>query len=130
MYLAQALDEFHRAGNAPDLWGVPVDDFHASDSVVFGPVQKRLNALNRRLQFLRSSVLFSAISVEAYANEYISDVLISSAVESIDPLPTPDKLMVGVQLATGDDTLLTRGAAPMQEIVKLFKTRNRLVVLR
>ena len=125
MYLARALEEIHRAGNTPDLWDMPVEDFHAG--TVFEGAQRNLTAMNNRLQFLRSSVLFSALSAEAFANEYIADALSPATADSIDKLSTPDKLMVGVHLATGDPELLTRGAPPMQDIIALFKTRNRLV---
>jgi hypothetical protein len=124
MYLHRALDEFHRACNAPDLW-IPVDPFHRGS--VLEESQQVLNAKNRRLQFLRSSILFSAISAEAFANELINELLGAADVDALDKLGTPEKLLLGVPLATGNQSILTRGAHPMQGVSALIKTRNRLV---
>jgi hypothetical protein len=65
MYLARALEEFHHASNAPDLW-VPADALHRGSMLASS--QEVLTAKNRRLHFLRSAVLFAALSAEAFAN--------------------------------------------------------------
>jgi hypothetical protein len=124
MYLIRALDEFHRAGNAPDLW-MPVDDFHSE--TIFKGAQEVLTAKNRRLQFLRTSVLFSAIAAEAFANEFVDDTLGRNMAGTLDKLSTADKLIVGAQLVAGNTSPLDKGRQPMQDIAGLATTRDRLV---
>jgi hypothetical protein len=109
MYLAKALDEFHRAGNAPDLW-VPVDAMYR-DSIFEGP-QASLTARNRRLHFLRATVLFSALAAEAFANELLDELLSAADAAALDKLPTPEKLIFTTRAATGTSPL-ARGAQPM-----------------
>ena len=123
MYPARALEEFHRSANAPDLW-VPVDAFHRG-SVLEGS-QTVMTAMNRRLHFLRSTVLFAAVSAEAFANELLDELLSSADANALDRLPTPEKLLIGTGVAAGTSPL-SRGAQPMQGLVELFKTRSRLV---
>lgn len=123
MYLARALDDFHRSANAPDLW-VPVDALHR-DSLLEGP-QAGYNARNRRLHFLRTSILFSALSAEAFANELLDELLMASDAAAMDKLPTPDKLLLGIR-AAGLEPPLARDAEPFQSLVALLRTRNRLV---
>jgi hypothetical protein len=123
MYLARALEEFHRAGNPPDLW-VPVDALHRG-SLLEG-AQAGLTARSRRLQFLRTTVLFAALAAEAFANELFDELLPTADAKAIDRLPTPEKLLVGTKMATGASPL-ERGAEPMQSLQTLFATRNRLV---
>ena len=84
MYLSRALDEFHRAGNAPELWIEP--DPFLKDSIVFGGAQQIVTAQNRRLQALRSCMLFAAIAVEAFANEFAYHVLGAQTAKTIDNL--------------------------------------------
>lgn len=123
MYLARALEELHRAANPPDLW-VPVDAIHRES--ILEEMQAALTARNRRLHFLRSTVLFAALAAEAFANELLDELLSRADVEALDKLQTPEKLYIGTRLATRESPL-SRGAQPMQGLVQLFKTRNRLV---
>ncbi len=127
MYLLRALQEFHHSANPPDLW-VPVDALHRG-SILEGP-QEAMNAYNRRLHFLRSTVLFAALSAEAFANELLDELLSPADFEALDKLPTPDKLLVGTQLAAAGKSPLERGAQPLQDLTLLCKTRNRLVHAR
>ena len=85
-----------------------------------------MTAMNRHLHFLRSTLLFAALSAEAFANELLDELLSSADVTAIDRLPTPEKLLIGTRVAAGTSPL-SRGAQPMQGLVELFKTRNRLV---
>jgi hypothetical protein len=124
MYLSRALDEFYRASNPPDLW-IEEDPFLAG-SLLAG-AQMTMTAQNRRLQALRTSVLFSAVAVEAFANEFAYEALGAPTARMIDNLGPADKIETAVRLATGDDSILDRGRQPMQTIVSLVKTRNRLV---
>lgn len=120
MYLARALEEFHRSANAPDLW-VPVDAFHRG-SLLEG-AQAALTARNRRLHFLRSTILFAALAAEAFANELLDELLSSADADALERLPTPEKLLIGARVAA-ETSPLARGADPMQGLVELFKTRN------
>jgi hypothetical protein len=123
MYLARALEEFHRSANAPDLWR-PVDAFHRGS--LLEQAQAELTARNRRLHFLRSTILFAALAAEAFANELLDELLARADADAIDRLPTPEKLLIGPRMA-GQTSPLARGAQPMQGLLELFKTRNRLV---
>ena len=95
------------------------------DSIFENP-QASLTAQNRRLHFLRSTVLFSALATEAFANELLDELLSAADAAALDKLPTPEKLIFATRAATGTSPL-SRGAQPMQDLIELFKTRNRLV---
>jgi hypothetical protein len=123
MYLMRALEEFHHSANAPDLW-----------TPVTGPLRDSLlesaqavgTATNRRLHFLRGTVLFAALAVEAFANELLAELLEARDLEAVDRLEVPDKLVIRTRLATGQPPL-SRGAQPLQDVAALVKKRNRLV---
>jgi hypothetical protein len=123
MYLSRALDEFHRASNPLDLW-VPVDALHRG-SILEKP-QALMTAQNRRIHFLRSSVLFAAISAEALANELLTDLLSSGDAEALDSLTMPEKFLMGTRIGAGKE-LVDRGRYPMGALLTLAETRNRLV---
>lgn len=123
MYLSRSLEEFHRSANAPDLW-VPVDAMHRES--ILESAQAGLTARNRRLHFLRSTILFAALSAEAFANELLGELLMPADADAIDRLPTPEKLLLGIR-AAGLEPPLDRGSEPFQSLVLLFSTRNRLV---
>jgi len=127
MYLHRALQEFHHSANPPDLWG-PVDALHRNS--IFETPQAIMNARNRRLHFLRSSVLFVALAAEAFANELLDELLSRADFEALDKLLTPDKLLIGTRLAAAGESPLKRGAQPLQDVALLFRTRNRLVHAR
>lgn len=90
------------------------------------PAQRRLDALNARLRLLRTSVIFSALSAEAYANEVLATCLPAAEAAAVDRLSTPDKLLLAPRLG-GKPDALQRGGPPHQDIVELFKTRNVMV---
>jgi hypothetical protein len=124
MYLSRALQEFHRSANPPDLW-VPVDALHR-DSIVFEAPQAVMNARNLRLQFLRGTVLFSAVSAEAFTNELLDELLTDAQFDDLDRCPTLEKLVDGIKLATGA-TPVNRGSEPLQGLRAVLKTRDALV---
>ena len=123
-YLSQAIDALTDACSAAALY-VPLPKFYKR-SLVFGPAQEKMTAQNRRLQFLRNTALFAALAAEAYANEFITEILPAADEEAVDRLSTPDKLLLAPRIA-GKDPPLNRGADPFQSLAKLFKTRNALV---
>lgn len=127
MYLHRALQEFHHSANPPDLWGA-VDALHRSS--IFEAPQAIMDARNRRLHFLRSSVLFASLAAEAFTNELLDELLSRADFEAVDKLPTPEKLLIGTRLAGAGESPLERGAQPLQDVALLFKTRNRLVHAR
>ena len=125
MYLSRALDALHRAGNPPELWIEP--DPFLKDSIVFGGAQQILTAQNLRLQALRSCMLFAAITVEAFANEFAYHALGAQTAKTIDNLGPAEKIDTALRLAACNGDLLDRGRDPFQTVVTLVKTRNRLV---
>ena len=127
MYLGRALEDYHHASNAPDLW-VPAHALYRG-SLLEG-AQEVLTAKTRRLQFLRSAVLFAALAVEAYANELLADILPPRDWEALDQLKPPEKLLLGTRLAGEGESPLDRGAEPLQSVTELMKVRNRLVHAR
>ncbi len=126
-YLEQALEALRDSSSADVLYR-ELDPFHKGQ-FIFGPAQERMDALNRRLRYLRSAVLFAALSVEAYANEFLAATLPATDVKSIDQLKPIEKLVIGPKVA-GFDTPFRHGLEPLQSIVRLFKARNRLVHAR
>lgn len=124
VYLEQALEALRDSSSADALYR-ELDPWHA-EAKILGPAQANMDALNRRLRYLRSAVLFAGLSAEAYANEFLAATLASTDVESLDRLPTVEKLLIGPRVA-GLVTPFDRGAEPVQSLVALFKARNRLV---
>lgn len=124
-YLEQALGALRDAASADALWRRELPPRYGQDSIL-GPIQQRLTAVNERLTFLRTAVLFSALAVEATANQFLPIVLSPADVNTIDRLPTLDKLIVGPRLA-GADTPFERGREPMQTLKRLGDARNALV---
>ncbi len=92
MYLTRALEEFHHGANAPDLW-VPVAGL-LRGSLIEG-AQAVGTAKNRRLRFLRGTVLFAALAIEAFANELLAELLPARDFDAVDRLEVPDKLLIG-----------------------------------
>lgn len=80
----------------------------------------------RRLSYARTSVLFSALAVEAVANYYIAIVLTKRDAEAIEQLNAPDKLLIAPEV--GDHRrLFSPGREPMGTVARLFQARNRIV---
>lgn len=82
--------------------------------------------MNRRLSFLRSVVLFAALSAEPYANEFLEAALAAPDARALDRLVTPEKLLIGSRLI-GVEPPLDRGRLPLQRLYALFEVRNALV---
>lgn len=124
VYLEQSLEAL-RDSSSPDTLYDEVNPWHRG-SRVFGPTQKKLDAANRRLRFLRASVLFSAIATEAYANEFIAATLTPADADAVDRLAAVDKLLLAPRLA-GLASPFDRGQEPIQSLARLFRARNALV---
>lgn len=122
-YLEQAIDSLRSSGDPRHLWS-PADSRY-----VGGPlevVSRAGDAGNRRLRFLRASVIFAALAVEAYANGLIEELLTTTEAKALDRLPTVDKLLIGPRLA-GMRSGMERGHQPIQALSELIRARNRLV---
>ncbi len=122
-FLEQALEALRDSASSDALY-VETPDYY--DGSMLRPLQRRLTAHNRRLRFLRNSVLFSAISAEAAANEFIFACLNVADRADLDRLPTIEKLVEAPRRA-GYAGELKRGAAPLQTLKGLSKARDRLV---
>jgi hypothetical protein len=123
-YLSQALDALSDSANPRRLYPDEIPERYVD--TMLEPAQRRLDALNARLRLLRTSVIFSALSAEACANEVLASCLPAAEATAVDRLSTPEKLLLAPRLG-GKPDVLQRGAAPHQDIVDLFKTRNVLV---
>ena len=123
MYLMRALEEFHHSANPSDVW-VPVSGLLRGSRLE--SAQAIGTAKDRRLHFLRGTVLFAALAIEAFANELLAELLPARDFDAVDRLEVPDKLLIGTRLATGQSPL-SRGAQPLQDLATVVKTRNRLV---
>jgi hypothetical protein len=123
VYLEQSLDAL-RDSSSPDALYVELAPWYEG-STILGPIQAKMEAANRRIKFLRASVLFAAIAAEAYANEFAAATLAPSDVAAIDRLPTVDKLLIAPRLA-GLVSPLDRGREPIQTLARLVRARNLL----
>jgi hypothetical protein len=83
-------------------------------------------AASKRIEFARTSILFSALSAEAYANQFLAEYVQTRDAKALDRLPFPDKLLIAPRVAFGR-TLLDRGREPMQTIDALYRLRTQLV---
>jgi hypothetical protein len=114
-YLWQATEALLASGERSKLYprrrAADADDAQ-------GLILRRLEAANRRLEFSRTAILF--------INLFLAETLTRKEVDALDRLKPPDKFIVGSQLALGEKRL-QHDRAPMGEIIRLFKLRNRLV---
>lgn len=106
-YLNQALEALTAASSAPTLYAEIADYYHGS---LLESSQRRLSAMNRRLSFLRSAVLFAALSAEAYANEFLEAALPARDADALDRLP-PGRC----QAATKPGTTAIAGRRPSRD---------------
>jgi hypothetical protein len=83
MYLTQALEEFHHSANDPDLWA-PVAGLLRGSRLE--SAQAIGTAKDRRLRFLRGTVLFAALAIEAFTNELLAELLPASDFDAVDRL--------------------------------------------
>jgi hypothetical protein len=123
-YFDQAVEALRSSGDPDVLWA-EASDFHRG-SLIFEQPQRRVDALQRRLWLLRSTVLFTAVCAEAYANEFIAELLSSSDAKAVDRMSTVDKILLSPRLG-GKESSVARGSEPLQTIQALFKVRDALV---
>jgi hypothetical protein len=122
-YLNQAAEALTNAADPHFLYSEVPTYLEGS---IFAPHQHSIDAGNRRLRVLRSSVLYSALAAESFANELLRDLLDPAEAEAVDRLPTPEKLLLGPRMANIPPPL-SRGSEPAQTVFKLFAVRNALV---
>lgn len=122
-YLNHAAESLTDAASPRALWR-PADSLHQGGFLE--RTQRGVDAGNRRLARLKTSVIFSALAVEAYANEFLVATCVRADAAAVDRLPTPEKLILAPRL-NGLPTVVQRGREPHQTISRLFKVRNLLV---
>lgn len=122
-YFEEAVEALRSAGDPRILWRAVGDHYKGS---ILEPHQRAGDAAQRRLWQLRSSVLFSALAAEAYANEILAELVAPADAQALDRLPTVEKLLLGPRVA-GLESPLDRSREPIQTIRQLFKTRDLLV---
>lgn len=81
-YLEAAMDDLFLAGDPQSLYDDVSPRFKpdaglssAALGAVFGSTQQWMDAANRRVRSLRSATIMVAIAVEAYANEFVCDLV-------------------------------------------------------
>jgi hypothetical protein len=122
-YLGQALDALNDAGDPRRLY--PDEAFLPERTIAHEALARYLGS-TARVDASRTSVLFSALACEAYANRFIALSFGKRDREALDRLPTPDKLLIAPRLASGS-ALFSVGTEPLQSILRLFQLRNLLV---
>ena len=122
-YLTQARSALLDCGKPKKLYG----GWRESDDVDRRErIGRHFGAQARQLDFARTSILFSALSAEAYINGFLWRKLPASDFEVVGRLPTDEKYVLGPELAL-KERLFERGAEPVQSIAALFRLRHDLV---
>ena len=123
-YLTQARRGLFNCGNPGMLYGTWREP---PNMEVEDRMAQHLRALDRQLDWARTSTLFSALAGEAYINGFLVEKLTTAAdYEAVERLPTLEKYVLGTQLAVGK-RLFDRGTEPGQTLGALFKLRHDLV---
>jgi len=127
-YLDQAVDELRASGSSDSLFPVHMRAPITATRKVSARIQVLGESLarGRRVQRSRSSVLYSILAAEAYANQYLQWHLSREEFSAADRLPTFDKFLLGPRLVRGN-ALLKRGAEPAQTLRDLLALRSKLV---
>jgi hypothetical protein len=86
----------------------------------------RILAFGNRVEYSRTSILFSAIAAEAYVNHFLAAEFSRKDADGLDRLRTVDKFLFAPQLAVGK-TPFRRDRQPLQRIAELFELRNELM---
>jgi hypothetical protein len=89
-------------------------------------IGRHFAAQARQLDVARTSILFSALSAEAYINGFLWRQLPPGDFEVVERLPTDEKFVIGPELAL-KEKVFERGAEPAQSIDVLFRLRHDLV---
>jgi hypothetical protein len=123
-YLRLAVEHLEEAANPDFLY--PPSYRHAASPDAWDVAVSQVRASGRRLDTLRSSVLFSALAAEAYANEFLHSLLGPKDRDAVDRMSTPNKYILGSRLVLGED-VFDREQDPVKTIIELFKLRHKLV---
>lgn len=121
--MSQAVEAFGESGDGPTLYG------HLYGETDLDPTESALAVIegNRRRTVSRlQAVLFTALATESYANEFLAAQLSRKDFEVVDRMSPVNKLVVGTGFGNGK-AIFQRGRAPIPQLVKLFKLRDRLV---
>jgi hypothetical protein len=122
-YLTQARGALLNCGKSTKLYGGWRE---AADVDRRERIGRHFAAQSRQLDYARTSILFSALSAEAYINGFLWRKLPAADFEVVERLPTDEKYVLGPELVL-KERLFDRGAEPVQSIAALFKLRHDLV---
>lgn len=123
-YLTQASEALRAAGSPETLYR---DAFGRRDR--WARAIARMWALGNRLEYSRTSILFSAVAAEAYVNHFIAQEFAPKDAEGLDRLRTVDKFVFAPRLVFGRE-VFRRDRQPIQRLTELFVLRNELMHLK
>lgn len=121
LYLRDAARALRDCGSAPALYAGWRGESGHSPSEAFA----YLEAPGRRIEFARTSILFSAFAAEAYVNAFLADRL-GDGLAEVERNSTIDKYVKHVA-SLEPQLRFTKGEQPGQGLALLFKARNALV---
>jgi hypothetical protein len=120
LYLRDAARALRDCGSAPALYeGWRGETGRGKDEGM-----AYLRAPGRRIEFARTSILFSAFAAEAYVNAFLAERL-GDEFPEVEWASTTDKYVKYVRRAA-PELEFSRGEQPGQDLVLLFKARNAL----
>jgi hypothetical protein len=120
-YLGQASEALRAAESPEALYR---DHFGRRDR--WARAIARMLALGNRLEYSRTSILFSAVAAEAYVNHFITQEFGAKDAEGLDRLRTVDKYLFAPRLVFGRE-VFRRDRQPIQRLTELFALRNELM---
>ncbi len=97
-YLTQSRDALLDCGNPGRLYA---GWRHPSAIEVRERILRDMAAQDRQIEFARTSILFSALSAEAYINGFLAGRLEGADYDAVERMRTPDKYVLGLELASG-----------------------------
>lgn len=120
LYLRDAARALRDCGSAPALY----DGWRGEGGRSKDEGMAYLRAPGRRVEFARTSILFSAFAAEAYVNAFLTEQLGDEFFE-VERASTIDKYVKHVPHAA-PELQFSRGEHPGQGLVMLLKARNAL----
>jgi hypothetical protein len=120
LYLRDAARALRDCGSAPALYeGWRGENGRSKDEGM-----AYLRAPGRRIEFARTSILFSAFAAEAYVNAFLAERL-GDEFPEVERASTMEKYVEHVP-CIAPELRFSRGEQPGQGLVLLFKARNAL----
>jgi hypothetical protein len=126
-YLTQAVDALRDSLSSDTLYTTSFRAASRTERVESWIYVATGMAHLRRTAFVRTTMLFSALAAEAYANEFVREHFPNrQELMAVDRWKTVDKFVLAPRLALGE-AVLERGHEPIQTVARLFKRRDALV---